>query len=104
MRKILFRTTLFAAVLAAVVGLPSQSHADSVATNIARPSLALLPPMGWNFWNCLTEHVTEQAVRDIANAMRFPIGIKALADYVHSKGLKFDFYTSPSESTCGASS
>ncbi len=37
----------------------------------------------------------------LADPMRFPSGIKALADYVHSKGLKFGIYTSPGESTCG---
>ncbi|MGD0092406.1 MAG: glycoside hydrolase family 27 protein, partial [Planctomycetota bacterium] len=30
----------------------------------------------------------------VADAQRFPSGIKALADYVHSKGLKFGIYTS----------
>src|SRR5271163_2494160 len=29
----------------------------------------------------------------VADAERFPSGIKALADYVHSKGLKFGIYT-----------
>ena len=37
----------------------------------------------------------------LADPVRFPSGIKALADYVHSKGLKFGIYTSPGESTCG---
>jgi len=36
--------------------------------------------------------------------VRFPSGIKALADYVYSKGLKFGIYTSSGDSTCGASS
>ncbi|MEU5974510.1 NPCBM/NEW2 domain-containing protein [Streptomyces sp. NPDC047315] len=31
---------------------------------------------------------------------RFPSGIKALADYVHSKGLKFGIYTSAGTETC----
>ncbi len=145
--------------LVAMMAWPSACCGDSV-TNTAtsalateavlpRPSLAPLPPMGWNSWNCLTEHPTEKAVREMADAMvssgmkdagyqyivvddyweqgrvskperkveersgcdtkgilladpvRFPSGIKALADYVHSKGLKFGIYTSPSESTCG---
>src|SRR5882757_6867981 len=29
----------------------------------------------------------------VADSVRFPSGIKALADYVHSKGLKFGIYT-----------
>ncbi|GLF98365.1 NPCBM/NEW2 domain-containing protein [Streptomyces yaizuensis] len=32
--------------------------------------------------------------------VRFPSGIKALADYVHSKGLKFGIYTSAGTLTC----
>jgi alpha-galactosidase len=32
---------------------------------------------------------------------RFPSGIKALADYVHSKGLKFGIYTDAGTQTCG---
>jgi alpha-galactosidase len=31
----------------------------------------------------------------------FPSGIKALADYVHQRGLKFGIYTTPSARTCG---
>jgi alpha-galactosidase len=32
---------------------------------------------------------------------KFPSGIKALADYVHSKGLKFGIYSDAGEFTCG---
>src|ERR1035437_2850480 len=32
---------------------------------------------------------------------RFPSGIKALADYVHSKGLKFGIYSDAGNHTCG---
>jgi alpha-galactosidase len=35
-----------------------------------------------------------------ANPERFPSGIKALADYVHSRGLKFGIYQVPTEKTC----
>jgi alpha-galactosidase len=34
------------------------------------------------------------------NPVRFPSGIKALADYVHSKGLKFGLYSSAGTWTC----
>ncbi len=37
-----------------------------------------------------------------ANPSTFPNGIKALADYVHSKGLKFGLYTSGGTNTCAA--
>ncbi len=35
-----------------------------------------------------------------ADSKRFPSGIKALADYVHSKGLKFGIYSSAGTKTC----
>ncbi|QRN55684.1 glycoside hydrolase family 27 protein [Dyella caseinilytica] len=34
------------------------------------------------------------------NPKRFPSGIKALADYIHQKGLKFGLYSSAGTSTC----
>jgi len=37
----------------------------------------------------------------IADSTRFPEGIKFLADYVHSKGLKFGIYTCCGTKTCG---
>jgi alpha-galactosidase len=48
-----------------------------------------------------------QGTRDTATGMlscnseRFPSGIKALADYVHSKGLKFGIYSDAGTLTCG---
>lgn len=36
-----------------------------------------------------------------ANAERFPAGIKALSDYIHSKGLKFGIYSCAGSKTCG---
>jgi alpha-galactosidase len=36
----------------------------------------------------------------VADAERFPSGIKALADYVHSKGLKLGIYTDAGRLTC----
>ncbi|MEW9622785.1 glycoside hydrolase family 27 protein [Rhodanobacter geophilus] len=35
-----------------------------------------------------------------ANPRRFPSGMKALADYIHSRGLKFGVYSSAGTSTC----
>jgi len=35
------------------------------------------------------------------NAERFPSGMKALADYVHSKGLKLGIYSDVGDKTCG---
>lgn len=36
----------------------------------------------------------------VADPQRFPSGMKALADYVHSKGLKFGLYTDVGKHTC----
>jgi alpha-galactosidase len=36
----------------------------------------------------------------VADPQRFPHGIKALADYVHSKGLRFGIYTDAGTKTC----
>ncbi len=36
-----------------------------------------------------------------ADPQKFPSGIKALADYVHSKGLKFGIYSDAGRLTCG---
>ncbi len=46
-------------------------------------------------------HGQRDAHGDIqADAQRFPSGIKALADYVHSKGLKFGIYSDAGVKTC----
>ncbi|HRZ96578.1 MAG TPA: glycoside hydrolase family 27 protein [Paludibacter sp.] len=97
--------------------------------------LAKTPPMGWNSWNKFACNVSEQLIKETADAMvssgmkdagyeyvviddcwqvkrdslgfivadpdRFPSGIKALADYIHSKGLKFGIYSCAGAQTCG---
>jgi alpha-galactosidase len=96
-------------------------------STISPSSLAPTPPMGWNSWNKFACNVSEELIRETADAMvrsgmkaagyqyividdcwqvsrdkdgnivadpqRFPSGIKALADYVHSLGLKFGIYS-----------
>ena len=37
----------------------------------------------------------------VVNDKKFPSGIKALADYVHAKGLKFGIYSDAGYKTCG---
>ncbi len=97
-------------------------------------TLAATPPMGWNSWNKFGCNVSEDLVRQIADAMvstgmkdagfqyviiddcwqtsrdkdgniiadaqKFPSGIKALADYIHAKGLKFGIYSDAGTKTC----
>jgi alpha-galactosidase len=96
--------------------------------------LAATPPMGWNSWNKFGCNVSEDMIRQMADAMvnsgmkdagyqyividdcwqverdsrgnivpdakRFPSGIKTLADYVHSRGLKFGIYSDAGSMTC----
>ena len=96
--------------------------------------LARTPPMGWNSWNKFACDVSEDLIKQAADAMvtsgmkdagyqyvviddcwqvsrdpqgniiadakRFPAGIKAVADYVHSKGLKFGIYSDAGTGTC----
>ena len=68
-----------------------------------RDTLAATPPIGGNSWNKFACDVSEDLIKSVADAMasngmeeagydgnivpdpaRFPSGIKALADYVHS--------------------
>ena len=97
-------------------------------------NLAKTPPMGWNSWNKFACNVSDQLIRETADAMvssgmkdagyqyvviddcwqvkrnpdgtivpdaeRFPNGMKALADYVHSKGLLFGVYSDAGRQTC----
>jgi alpha-galactosidase len=102
------------------------------AANVPYNGLAKTPPMGWNSWNKFASGVSDEIVRQIADAMarngmkdagyvyvniddtweagrdaqgniqtnpKFP-GMKALADYVHRKGLKLGIYSSPGPKTC----
>ncbi len=128
--KLNFRATLISASLAFTLLLAgAQINALAVDNGLART-----PPMGWNSWNKFGCNVSEQLIKEIADAMvasgmkkagyqyvniddcwqvsrdaagnivadpvRFPNGIKALAGYVHSKGLKLGIYTDAGTMTC----
>jgi alpha-galactosidase len=114
---------------AAFLPLTVTAQTASPLTNLART-----PPMGWNSWNKFACNVSEELIRETADAMvasgmrdagyqfividdcwqiardgtgtivadpeRFPSGIKALADYVHAKGLKFGLYSDAGMFTC----
>ncbi|HKT07690.1 MAG TPA: glycoside hydrolase family 27 protein [Gemmatimonadaceae bacterium] len=126
----------FAVVAAALVmgSLAVASRSSAGAHAAPGNGLARTPPMGWNSWNHFSCNITEQTIRETADAMvvtgmrnagyryvviddcwqvardangalvadpaRFPHGIKALADYVHSKGLLFGIYTDAGTNTC----
>jgi alpha-galactosidase len=54
-----------------------------------------------NIDDCWAEPERDPATgRYVANHERFPSGIKALADYVHERGLKLGIYTSAGVRTC----
>ncbi len=53
-----------------------------------------------NIDDCWAEPQRNSAGNLVPNRTRFPNGIKAVADYVHSKGLKFGLYTSAGTKTC----
>lgn len=130
--KILLRTMIGCALGTALLGWGASAQQQPAVGAVA--SLALTPPMGWNSWNHFGCNVSEQLIRDTADALassgmrdagykylviddcwhgardahgdiqadgqRFPSGIKALADYVHSKGLKFGIYSDAGSKTC----
>jgi alpha-galactosidase len=53
-----------------------------------------------NIDDCWAAAERDPAGRLVPDPVRFPGGIKALADYVHARGLKFGIYTSAGTRTC----
>lgn len=53
-----------------------------------------------NIDDCWANWQRDKDGRLVANPKRFPSGIKALADYIHARGLKFGLYSSAGTSTC----
>ncbi|XP_077299248.1 alpha-N-acetylgalactosaminidase-like [Arctopsyche grandis] len=51
--------------------------------------------------DCWSEFERDENQRLVANKERFPNGMKYVADYVHSKGLKFGIYGDYGTLTCG---
>ncbi len=124
------RVSLLVALGAAPLALPRRPPPARALDN----GVARTPPMGWNSWNHFGCNVSEQLIRETADAMatsglgtagyqyvviddcwqvardrdgalvadsvRFPHGIKALADYVHGRGLRFGIYTDAGTKTC----
>jgi alpha-galactosidase len=133
-KKVSRLALVIAAVVAGSLTGASWTHAGVAPRALPANQLALTPPMGWNSWNHFACNVSEQTIRETADAMvasgmrdagyryvviddcwqvardssgalvadpqRFPHGIKALADYVHDKGLLFGIYTDAGTNTC----
>jgi alpha-galactosidase len=53
-----------------------------------------------NLDDCWMSKKRDENGRLQSDSVRFPSGMKALADYVHSKGLKFGIYTAAGTCTC----
>jgi len=53
-----------------------------------------------NLDDCWAQSSRDSKGNLVPDKTRFPHGIKAVADYVHSKGLKFGLYTSAGTKTC----
>jgi hypothetical protein len=51
--------------------------------------------------DCWPAHQRDENNRLVPDPVRFPSGIRALADYVHSRGLKFGIYEDYGTLTCG---
>lgn len=51
--------------------------------------------------SCIVPHAREANYSISVDKEKFPFGIKATFDYIHSKGLKVGIYTAPHEQTCG---
>ena len=97
--------------------------------------VAMTPPMGWSSWNLFRHKISENLIKEIADAMadsglaeagyqyvniddcwqaserdingrlqcdkvNFPSGIKALTEYVNSRGIKLGIYSSNGTHTC----
>ena len=137
-KKLIFSVIVLALITTGCVNKTPEKSNESGTPPVpgAMDNLAPTPPMGWNSWNPFGKNVSEQVIRETADAMvssglkdagfnyividdywqgtrdtvtgvlnfnpeRFPSGIKALADYVHSKGLKFGIYSDAGTMTCG---
>ena len=50
--------------------------------------------------DCWSEQERDESGRLVADKNKFPSGMKALADYIHSKGLKFGMYSCCGTLTC----
>ncbi|MGA8153320.1 MAG: glycoside hydrolase family 27 protein [Terriglobales bacterium] len=121
-------------ILAVMVLLLPATFLLAQDQTVQSDALAPAPPMGWNSWNKFGCNVSDQLIRQMADAIvksgmkdagykyvviddcwqiardgdgnivadpaRFPQGIKALAGYVHSLGLKFGIYSDAGSKTC----
>ena len=112
-----------------------KTKVSQVAKGAYGNGIAMTPPMGWSSWNLFHNKISEDLIKEIADAMvdsglaqagyqyvniddcwqanerdaqgrlqcdkvNFPSGIRALTDYVNSRGVKLGIYSSNGTLTC----
>ena len=112
-----------------------KAQVSQVAKGAYGNGVAMTPPMGWSSWNLFRNKISEDLIKEIADAMvdsglaeagycyvniddcwqanerdengrlqcdkvNFPSGIRALTDYVNSRGIKLGIYSSNGTLTC----
>lgn len=80
----------------------SETLIKETADSLVSSGLAAL---GYNYLNlddCWQSSARDASGRVQPDPTRFPSGLKALGDYIHSKGLKFGIYSSAGFKTCQA--
>ncbi|KAI3982762.1 hypothetical protein MKX01_010245 [Papaver californicum] len=87
------------------MGWNSWNHFNcKIDENIIRQTVSTgLAKLGYEYVNlddCWAESARDSEGNLVANKSTFPSGIKALADYVHSKGLKLGIYADSGRRTC----
>lgn len=110
---------------------------SAAASLASAQNASFLPPtMGWSTWNTFALNISEQVIRQQADAIvssglkaagyqyiniddgywngrapdgallinkdKFPHGMRAVADYIHSRGLKAGIYSDAGDNTCGS--
>ncbi len=115
--------------------LIGKTQVSQVSRGTYNNGVAMTPPMGWSSWNLFRHKISENLIKEIADAMadsgladagyqyvniddcwqaserdengrlqcdklNFPSGIKALTEYVNSRGIKLGIYSSNGTHTC----
>ncbi|KAJ3279997.1 hypothetical protein HDU76_009324, partial [Blyttiomyces sp. JEL0837] len=79
---------------------PSDSLVRAVADSMVSSGLAAAGYQYVNIDDCWQASSRASDGSIVADPTRFPNGMKAVSDYVHSKGLKFGLYSSAGTKTC----
>ncbi|HEX7598304.1 MAG TPA: glycoside hydrolase family 27 protein [Polyangia bacterium] len=78
---------------------PSESLIKSVADAFVSTGMAAVGYQYVNIDDCWMSG-RDSSGNLVADASKFPSGIKSLADYIHGKGLKLGIYETPANTTC----